>query len=423
MKRKLLISAVILALFTGCGKRTVTYERKDQVEISMSWWGNDVRNEYTLEAIDRFEKLHPEIKVNCSYSEWSGYKSRYDVQMVSDTEADVMQINYSWIQQHSPDGNGYYDLEQLEDQVDLTNYSVDELEYGRQNGKLNAVPIALNTQTMYINKTIYSNYGLSVPETWNDLFQAARVMNGECYPMSMTSKSSWFFIIGYTEQITGKQFMTKDGELTFNADDIKIMLEFYKKLVDEGVIPQVEFYDRLEISSGNYAGTIAWLSDASAYCGGAEENGFEMIAADYPHTDDTEPGSGWYAKPATLYAVSKNTNHPEESAMLLEFLLNSQEMAELQGIEKGIPLSDSAQSFLENNDMLNGMQHTAFLKMEEYNDNLSVISPFFENDDLIDEFRDGCNAVYYNKTDSKTKAAELYDRFNEILSAARQKSP
>lgn len=421
MKRKLLlIPAVTLTLVTGCGNHQITYNKKEQTEISFSWWGNDVRNEYTLEAIDKFEKLHPDIKVNCSYSEWSGYKSRYDIKMVSGTEADVMQINYSWLQEHSPDGSGYYDLKSLDDYVDLTNFSIDELSYGQQNKKLNAVPIALNTQTMYINKTLYTKYGLSVPETWEDLFNAAKVMNGECYPMSMTSKSSWFFITGYAEQITGKQFMTMNGELSFTPDDIELMLNFYKRLVDEKVIPQVEYYDRLEVASGKYAGTMAWLSDASAYCDGAVENGFEIITADYPHTEDTVSGSGWYAKPATMYAISKNTSYPEESAILLDFLLNSPEMAELQGIEKGIPLSDSAQGFLESNDMLNGMQYNAFVKMQEYTDMLSIISPYFENDDLIDEFRDGCNAVYYGKASASDKAEELYKRFNEILSEAKE---
>lgn len=421
MKRKLLlIPAVTLTLVTGCGNHHITYNKKEQTEISLSWWGNDVRNEYTLEAIDKFEELHPDIKVNCSYSEWSGYKSRYDIKMVSGTEADVMQINYSWLQEHSPDGSGYYDLKSLDDYVDLTNFSIDELSYGQQNGKLNAVPIALNTQTMYINKTIYTKYGLSVPETWEDLFRAAKVMNSDCYPMSMTSKSSWFFITSYAEQVTGKQFMTMNGELSFTPDDIELMLNFYKRLVDEKVIPQVEYYDRLEVASGKYAGTMAWLSDASAYCDSAVENGFEIIAADYPHTEDTVSGSGWYAKPATMYAISKNTSYPEESAMLLDFLLNSPEMAKLQGIEKGIPLSDSAQNFLESNDILDGMQYTAFLKMQEYTDMLSIISPYFENDDLIDEFRDGCNAVYYGKSSASDKAEELYIRFGEILSEAKE---
>lgn len=415
MKHRLFLTASVLAVFalSGCGSKPVVTSKDEQTEITLSWWGNDERNEYTLEAVKIFESLHPDIKVKCNYSEWSGYQARFNVQMASNTEADVMQINYAWVQQFSPDGDGFYDLNKLADTVDLSNFSEDELDYGMQNGSLNAVPIALNTQTIYINKTIYDKYGLSTPKTWDDIFAAAKVMNGEAYPISMTSKSSWFYIISYAEQLTGKQFMTIDGKLNFTADDIKIMLDFYKRLINEKVMPQVEYFDRLNIDSGNYGGCLAWLSDASGYCDTAIENGFEYIVEEYPVMDGAE--LSWYAKPATMYAISRNTSYPEESAMLLDFLLNSPEMAELQGIEKGIPLSDAAQDHLAENDMLTGLQYDAFLKMADYSDRLSVISPYFENTDLIDEFRDGCNSVLYDKISSEEKAQELYIRFNEIL--------
>ena len=117
-----------------------------------------------------------------------------------------------------------------------------------------------------------------------------------------------------------------------------------------------------------------------------------------------------------MYAVSKNTEYPKESAMLLDFLLNSPEMAELQGIEKGIPISKSARAYLDENDKLNGMQYNAFLKMNEYFDNISVVSPYFENTNLIDAFKDSCNAVLYKKSDSKSESEKLYNKFNEILS-------
>ncbi len=415
MKHRLFLAAAVSAVFalSGCGSKPIITSKDVQTEITLSWWGNDERNEYTIEAVKIFERLHPDIKVNCNYSEWSGYQARFNVQMASNTEADVMQINYAWVQQFSPEGDGFYDLNKLSDTVDLTNFTEDELNYGMKNGRLNAVPIALNTQTVYINKTVYDKYGLSTPKTWDDIFAAAKVMNGEAYPISMTSKSSWFYIVSYAEQVTGKQFMTLDGKLNFTADDIRIMLDFYKQLINEKVMPQVEYFDRLNIDSGQYGGCVAWLSDASGYCGTAEENGFEYIVEDYPVIDGKE--LSWYAKPATMYAISRNTSYPEESAILLDFLLNSPEMAELQGIEKGIPLSDSAQEYLSENDMLTGLQYDAFLKMADYSESLSVISPYFENTDLIDEFRDGCNSVLYDKISSEEKAQELCVRFKEIL--------
>jgi len=132
-------------------RKKVVTEHHQQTQISFSWWGNDTRNEYTLEAVRKFEELHPDIKVECSYSEWSGYEARSHVRMVSNTEADVMQINFGWLSDHSPDGKGYYDLEKQTDVLDLSTFSDEYLEYGRMNGVLNAVPIAMNTETIYIN--------------------------------------------------------------------------------------------------------------------------------------------------------------------------------------------------------------------------------------------------------------------------------
>ena len=418
MKSKIfLIPLLCLSMLcSGCGDNAVITSQTQQTEISLSWWGNDTRNEYTIEAVKRFEKLHPEIKVICKYSEWSGYQARSNVQMVSNTEADVMQINYAWIQQYSPDGYGYYDISTLSDYIDLSNFSEEELSFGMQNGRLNAVPIALNTQSLYINKTVYEQYGLDIPKTWEDIFNASRVMKGEVYPLAMTAKSAWFYITAYAEQRVGKQFMTMDGRLNFSAQDIQIMLEFYCRLINGKVMPQVEYFDRLLIDTGEYAGSVAWLSDASNYCNNAVQNGYEFVVADYPVNETARTGDGWYAKPATMYAISKNTDYPEESALLLDFLLNSPEMAELQGVEKGIPISRKARSYLEENNMLTGMQYNAFLKMNEYSDRLAVVSPYFENTDLIDAFKEACNAVLYNKSDSKEKSVELYNTFNDILS-------
>ena len=94
--------AVTASAAAGCGDKRVVIEQKQQTVISFSWWGNDKRNEYTIEAIRQFEALYPDIKVNCSYSEWSGYEARSQVRMNSNTEADVMQINFNWLPDFLP---------------------------------------------------------------------------------------------------------------------------------------------------------------------------------------------------------------------------------------------------------------------------------------------------------------------------------
>ncbi|MBQ8906109.1 MAG: carbohydrate ABC transporter substrate-binding protein [Ruminococcus sp.] len=415
----LCLSAVLLCSMTACGDKTTVTKHNDQVNISFSWWGNDVRNEYTIKAIQEFERLNPGINVKCNYSEWSGYQVRSNVQMVSHTESDVMQINFAWIEQYSPDGMGYYDISTLSDHIDLSNFSENELAFGMQNGRLNALPIALNTQTVYVNRSIYEQYGLSIPRTWEDLFAAARVMDGAHYPMTANNKAAFFYMVSYAEQHSGREFIQKDGTLGFTDAEFQMMLEFYSRLINEKVMPQIEYFERLNLDSGNYAGTVAWLSDASSYLGGAANAGYEVEITDYTELDGAET-LGWYTKPATMYAISANTEYPEESARLLDFLLNSKEMAELQGVEKGIPISRSAREHLEASGKLTGLQYDAFIKMNEYSGKLKVISPYMENTKIIEQIQESCNEVYFNKVTAEEEAHNLRTKVAEILAAAQQ---
>ena len=226
------------------------------------------------------------------------------------------------------------------------------------------------------------------------------------FPMSGTEKSIWIYSIAYAEQQLGKPFLKEDSSLNFTTEDIAVMIDFYCRFVNEKVLPQAEFYERLNINDGTYAGVVAWISDAESYCGTAIENGFEYVVADYTAFSPAESGSGWYAKPATMYAVSKNTQHPKESAMLLDFLLNSKEMAVLQGTEKGIPLSSSAKKHLEEEGMLSGMQYEASLVMEG-NDLIGQLDPYIETTSVIDKFIETSNLVLYDKATLDDAAARL----------------
>ncbi len=415
IKRTVLaLAAAAAVMFGGCGDDAVIHDQTEQTTITLSWWGNDSRNEYTIEAVHRFEQLHPEIKVKCSYSEWSGYEARSRVQMISGTEADVMQINVGWLSQYSPDGKGYYDLERLADTVDLSNFTSEMLDYGRRSGVLNAIPIAMNAETVYINKDIYDRYGLPVPKTWDDLFEAAKTLSGHgIYPLSGANKSLWLYCIAYTEQQTGKQIFDKDSRLAFDEADLKVMIDFYCRLVNEKVIPKTEDFQRYNLENGTYAGLIAWVSDALNYYKSVIDQGVQVIAADYTADDASQAGLGWYAKPATLYAVSKNTEHPKEAAELLDFMLNSDEWAELQGVEKGIPISSSVRRYLDSAGKLSGLQYEASQVMET-NRLIKPMDPLVENADLYESFIEACDLVLFDKAASEEAAAQLYESYSKI---------
>ena len=93
--------------------------------------------------------------------------------------------------------------------------------------------------------------------------------------------------------------------------------------------------------------------------------------------------------------------------MLLDFLLNSEDMALLQGIEKGIPLSTSAKGYLESAGMLTGIQYEASLKMEN-NSSMEILQPLLENETLIDIFAESCNMLLYERSTAEEAAEKLY---------------
>ncbi len=417
--RRIAASAAALALFLECGcsqKQSVTSQH-EQTEITLSWWGNDNRTEYTLQAVHLFETQHPEIKVKCSYSEWSGYEARSRIRMVSDTEADVMQINVGWLDQFSADGSGYYDLNKVSDSLDLSNFPEDILRFGTRNNVLNAIPIAMNAETVYINKTIFNKYGLDVPKTWDDMFDCAKVLSKDnIYPLSGASKAVWLYAITYTEQSTGVSFLDEKNNFAFTPAEWEVAIDFYIRMVNEKVIPQIENFKKVNIEKGEYAGSIAWVSDAINYFGTSINNGDEVVAADYTAFSPDESGAGWYEKPATLYAISKNTVHPREAALLLDFMLNSSDMALLQGVEKGIPISKSALGHLDKAGMLSGLQYEASEVMNS-NTRLREMNPVLENNDMINDFIDACNLVLYDKSSLEDAAAELCKSINENYSA------
>ncbi len=411
-------------LLTGCGLQsapkldTPEITASEQSVISFSWWGNDERHVYTMDGVDLFQELHPQITVDCSYGVWSGFEKRNKVWMESCREADVMQINYAWLTEYSSDGDGYYDLYQLDDIIELDNFSESDLAFGEKNGKLNALPIAFNASAMFLNENIYAQYGLDVPATWDDYFEAASVMKKDgMYPIGMVKKQLYLLLISWFEQSTGRHAFSRDGELLMNAEDIAYILEFYKRLLDEKVLIPIDQFSTSLFTKGEIAGAMFWMSDANKYCDALEANGGKPVIGEYPVLEDADL-TGWYRKPATMYAISSVTENPTASAELLNFLLNNKEMAVLQGTEKGVPVSKSAVEALQEKNMLTGYGYDANQKMLEDRDLMEIMVPVMENEGLVDALKKGADEYLFGKASLEECSEAILTAMTEIIQKA-----
>ena len=406
------LAVLMCAALSGCVEKDAYIPHEDTNAVSFSWWGKDQRNEYTLAAVDAFEKK-TKIPVEVHFGEYEGFKKHMDMQFYSDTEADVMQLNYDWLYEYSPDGEGFYDLNELDDYIDLSVFSEKDLECATINGKLNALPTSFNAITFYYNKKMYESYGLDLPETWDDVIKAAEVMGPDgVYPLELSPKSAWLSAAAYYEQTTGNKLYSAT-QLRLTKDGYRTMLEFYLSLIEAGVTPGGDKFNRNDLENKKCAGLSVWISDAEYYCDPSLDKGLDIVVGDYLQTKNASL-FGWYKKPTSLYAIKKDTKHPYEAARLMDFLENSKQMNTLQKLGKGIPVSKAALEILEAHDMLKGIQFDANEKMKGES-RFEMMSPYIEDTDAVELFSDTAKKISEGRLTMDEALEQTYDQIKELI--------
>lgn len=398
------ISGVVLmsaAVLTGCGdvgkknsgsKDSGSGDSKDAVTIRMSWWGNDDRHKATLDAIEKFESANPEIKVKAEYSGWDGIVEKMATQIAGGTNPDLMQINYDWYQTYSPDGEGFADLNEYKDIIDLSGYTEDTLSAANINGKLNGIPHGENAYVFATNKTKYEEFGVNPDDlkTWDDYKEAAKKFPDGYYPMSFKSFNEPMI---YLTQKYGKAMLDEEGNMNYTADQIAEGLKWYQEMIDAKVVPSVktmvETVGTAHLSTvkqfieGQYDGIYDWTGGLASYQSVLKEGNMDLTIPTYPTIEEGQ-AAGVIKKPTMLFSISKNTKYPKETAKLLNFLLNDPEGVKAMGTARGLPINTNAVKILEDAGLVDEISKTAseFVKNTEG----VMESPFYEMSQVVEAY-------------------------------------
>lgn len=410
----LIMCACMILNFCACQSDNIV--SNDTVTIKFSWWGGEERHDRTVEAIEKFQEKYPQIKVKVEFGEWTGFKKRMAMKIVGNEEADLMQINYDWLQTYSSDGNGFYNLSLLNDVLDLDNFSNDVLEYGKKNGIINGIPIAMNGKVLYYNKSILEKNGVSKYKTWDELMQSRteQYLDDE-YPLEVSKINSWILPMAYVQESTGRSFINDDGTLGFTEEDMRTALNFYKELVDKKIVKD-ELVDSDNGLAGNkVASTIGWTSDAEKL----QNNIKQLSEIEIGDVPSVSGGNGIrYVKPSMLYAISKNTDHPKEAALLMNFLLNDEEAVKILGLDRGVPTSSTGVKVLEGDNQLDGIQYEA--NKEDDNVEAVLISPYYENTLVQNICVETLQKIIYGQASVEQCASEAYSELQKTLETIKK---
>ena len=364
----------------------------EKVELKFSWWGGDSRHEATEKAVAAFMAKYPNITVTTEYGAWSGWEEKQALNIMGGNAADVMQINWNWIESYSGNGTNFANLEDYSDVLDLTQFPSDSLELCKADGKLMAVPVALTGRLFYWNKTTFDEVGVAVPTDEASLFaagEAFKAFNEDYYPLALGEYDRMIFLVYYLESVYGKPWV-QDNQIQYTAEEITQGMEFIKKLEDGHVIPTLavingDMADSLDKNSkwidGKYAGVMEWDSAVVKVRTAMEESvnkpGQEFVIGEFINFGQYQGG---FTKISMNMCIKAGTEHPKEAAMLVNYLMNDPEGVEINSTERGIPCSAVAVAYLNDKNIGDEMTKEANARVLAYSQ--FTQDPKFDDNDL-----------------------------------------
>ncbi|WP_081447883.1 ABC transporter substrate-binding protein [Sanguibacter keddieii] len=338
--------AVVL-LTAGCSSGDA--DAGGKTVIDFTWWGDVSRAERYEEAVAVFEKENPDIDVRTSYGAWDSYWSSRNVEAASGNLPDVMQMDIAYVTEYGSTGRLAPLDEHIGSTIDVSTLPDTLLPTGQIDGTTVAIPTSTATLATMVNTDLFTELGVDVPTeplTWDeydtllgDLATAGASGDPTVYGSVDYTQIFWLFQIWLGQQ--GKTMFDGDA-LGFDESDLATWWERAQPLHADGTfmpparLTQLEGVDALGI--GETASEISWDNFLVRFSEGSRSGTLELLQ---PPADDPDQ-SGLFLKPSLLLSVGANTEHPEESAKLVDFLTNSPEVGEIFGMSRGVPSSSSA---------------------------------------------------------------------------------
>lgn len=335
-------------------------------DVTLTWWAwNVVAAEDMVAA---FEDENPGITVEFRPYAFDDYSQALRPALTSDDGPDVFQLQPGgMLQNYEPLAT---DLAPLladslgEDwQSDFYELGLEQLAVGDKQAALPSVMSAAGT--FYYNQSILDEAAVEVPTTFSDWEQACPAITALGYQcLAHGAMDAWVnldvFLSIINSDEPGLVYEAIEGETPWDSPELVTATEEFLSLFETGIIPEgaaarAEYPDAFnDFVAGNAAfialgtfntpGTMTTTGLATSAEGISGEPSGPFFAVPFPAAQDGNEPTQLFGGPDNGWAVSAQSEHPEEAYQLLEFLSHGggQEIQAAQGNipgNSGVPVS------------------------------------------------------------------------------------
>ncbi|MFD2117453.1 ABC transporter substrate-binding protein [Paenibacillus yanchengensis] len=328
-------------------------KNKDKVQLRIMWWGSDTRHEATLKVIELFQQKYPHITFSEEYLGSDGYWDKLNILVAGGNAPDIFQL-----------GNNYPDYVSKNALLDLSPYignliKVDHIDEsiiasGKIDDQFYGINLGSNALGVIYNKALIEQSGLNPPSkdwTWEQLEKYLQQLNQalpNVLPMTDVSNNQ-HFINHFIRQKSHAIY--KDGAINFTKEDVIEWFQMWENFRGKGLISDAQTAatytetgpDKSLLIEGKAVMTVAFSNQLKAYQDLLQD---ELEMTLLPFGGET---TGIWLQPSQFMSVNKNTKHPEEAALFLDFIINDPEATLILGTERGIPGSAQVRDALKEN--------------------------------------------------------------------------
>lgn len=394
----------------------------EPVTLRFSWWGSDSRHKALLAVIEAYEKKNPNVKVEAEYQGYDGYYEKIMTTLSSNTAPDIIQLSKEWL----PDIQGakHYlaDLSTLP--VDLSTLKDRLLEIaGTYNGEPNVFPCTVGGSVTYVNTDFAKQYGIDLTKTytWDEIKELGKSIHeqdSDAYLMTADADMlNRLFVQPYLVQKTGKPLIDEETyAMNFSEEDAA---EAFQNIVDLYESNTLEPFGDAATFAGQADQNNKWINGKIGmivdYTGSAPkyiasiDSPLDVIPM--PVTGDAKCSGVAYSGDRG-FAVNDNSEHKEEAAKFLDFLMNDPESIAICKTDVGYCPTKQSDDILIAAGVVSEIQKKGVEISEPNSYTNNMISG---NTELEVARKDLIQEVVYGDITPEEAAKELTEQYQTIL--------
>lgn len=339
-----LLATAVLAVTAACGGGSGGGESADgKVKLRFSYWGSDARQKMTEEAIKKFEAKNPNIDVEGEFSDWASYYETLSTKVAGSDAPDVISLEIRGLREYADRGT----LADLSSKVNTADIDAKVLATGAIDGKQFAIPTGVNAFSLLVNPALVKQAKAEMPDdtkwTWQDFIDlSAKITEGSGGKIIGT-QLSWnpAYLQIYAAQ-KGEEFY-QGNKLGLSPQTIKDWWKIMQDLISTKGAPEPAKSSEIGATSidqsllGTNTGAMGmwWSNQLGA---ATKASGQELELLRMPKLEGA-PTGGMFLQPAMFYAASSKSEHPEEAAKFIDFMINDPEAGEIILSDRGLPAS------------------------------------------------------------------------------------